>query len=59
MLDTARVFPPEFHRNRQIIYSCKFRPEFVKNYSTPLSSDSITNFQTKSNNQRENDKNGK
>ncbi|MBA2307191.1 hypothetical protein H0W26_03615, partial [Candidatus Dependentiae bacterium] len=47
-IDTARVFPPEFVRNKQkpqSIFYEKLRPEFVRRYSEPLSSGSFTGWQ--------------
>lgn len=50
MLDSARVFPPEypFLGTSAAIFYNKFRPEFVKQNPIALSSDSLTSFQTKS-----------
>ena len=45
LLDFARVFPPTAEKNVQKTYLYKlFRPEFIKNYHIPLSSDAFSPF---------------
>ncbi len=45
-LDAARIFPPEAPTHKQGMFSEKLRPEFVRMYPAPLSSDAFTTFQT-------------
>ena len=45
VLDFARVFPPEAPKYQdRSQYYCLLRPEFVRNYKIPLSSDAFTKF---------------
>src|SRR5690348_16054063 len=48
-LCVARLFPPEAPKvNRSTIFYEKLRPEFIRTYHLPLSSDGFTTFQESS-----------
>ena len=47
LLDTARVFPPEYPANKHTmnrVFSEKLRPEFLKTIKEPLNSDGLTGW---------------
>ena len=50
LIDFARIFPPEMNENGRPleIYYNLFRPEFLKSYEKPLSSDALSGFEHKS-----------